>query len=268
MKLPKITLLITTYNWVEALERVLDGVCQQTVLPDEIVVADDGSRRDTAAFIDHISEIFPVPIKHVWHEDRGFRRSVILNKAIAASQGDYIIEIDGDVVPERHFIQDHTDVMKKGYFVCGSRVMLQQDGSVRLSHCVNLLRLKLLRKYVASIEPRFSERHVRGCNLAFWRADFISVNGYNEDIVGWGHEDREMVYRLLHSGVRERRLKFGGIVRHIYHEAPSMVSKSHNYSVQCDTAIRHSKWCENGISKYLPNYNASSSGLSGRRRFL
>lgn len=79
----------------------------------------------------------------------------------------------------------------------------------------------------------------------------MAINGYNEDITGWGHEDRELVYRLLHSGVKERRLKFGGIVRHIYHKAPSMVSKSHNYSIQCDTADRHSKWCENGISKYV-----------------
>lgn len=268
MKFPKITLLITTYNWTEALERVLDGVRQQTILPDEVVIADDGSCTDTKDYIDHIRNIFPVPIQHVWHEDEGFRRTIILNKAIAASKGDYIIEIDGDVIPERHFIQDHIDVMKKGCFVCGSRVMLRQDGSIRLSHCVNLLRSKLLRSLVASVEPKFSERHVRGCNLAFWREDFMAINGYNENITGWGHEDREMVYRLLHSGVKERRLKFGGIVRHIYHEAPSMVSKSHNYNIQCDTAARHSKWCENGISKYINHgFEIAGTGIESRGRF-
>ena len=247
----QITLVITTCNWVEALERVLDGIRQQTVLPDEIVIADDGSGTDTKDYIERIRNVFPVPVRHVWHEDQGFRRTVILNKAIAMAEGAYIIEIDGDVIPERHFVQDHIGIMKKGYFVCGSRVMLQQDGSLRLSHLVNLCRFKLLRKFVATIEPKFSERHVRGCNLAFWREDFIAVNGYNEDIIGWGHEDREMVYRLLHHGIKERRLKFGGIVKHIFHEAPSLDNKSHNYNIQCDTIARHSAWCENGISKYL-----------------
>jgi glycosyltransferase involved in cell wall biosynthesis len=247
----RITLVISTYNWVEALERVLDGVRLQTVLPDEVIIADDGSRTDTKDFIDHIRHAFPVPVNHVWHEDCGFRRTVILNKSIAKAKGDYIIEIDGDVVPERHFIQDHVDIMEKGYFVCGGRVMFQENGAVRLSHVVNLCRSRWLRKMVAAVEPKFSERHVRGCNLAFWRDDFIAINGYNEDIKGWGHEDREMVYRLLYRGVKERRLKFGGIVRHIYHEAPSMDSKSRNYDIQRDTIARCSTWCQNGISKYL-----------------
>jgi glycosyltransferase involved in cell wall biosynthesis len=250
-KLVKITLLISTYNWIDALKRVLDGVLEQTILPDEIIIADDGSRLDTKEYIDKVRKHFPMPFIHVWHEDNGFRRSVILNKAIAKATGDYIIQIDGDVVPERHFIQDHCAVMKKGYFVCGSRVMLQQDGSIRTSHCINLLRSKLLRNLIASVVPVFSERHVRGCNLAFWRDNFIAVNGYNEDIIGWGHEDREMVYRLLNSGVMEHRLKFGGIIKHIYHGATSLGNKSHNYSIQCDTIAHHSIWCENGISKYL-----------------
>jgi glycosyltransferase involved in cell wall biosynthesis len=248
---PKITLLISTYNWVDALKRVLEGVLEQTILPDEIVIADDGSRADTKDCIDSMRNQFPMPIVHVWHEDDGFRRSVILNKAIAQATGAYIIEIDGDVIPERHFIQDHLDVMKQGYFVCGSRVMLQEDGSIRLSHYVNLLRIALIRKSIAAYHPKFSVHHVRGCNLAFWRKDFIAVNGYNENIIGWGHEDREFVLRLLFKGIKEKRLKFGGVIRHIYHGAPSMRSKSHNYRLQCETEKKQLAWCENGVNKYL-----------------
>ena len=77
------------------------------------------------------------------------------------------------------------------------------------------------------------------------------VNGYNEDIVGWGHEDREFVFRLLFKGVKEKRLKFGGVIKHIYHNAPSMGSKSHNYDLQCQTENNRSTWCANGVSKYL-----------------
>lgn len=246
-----ITLLISTYNWVEALKRVIDGVLQQTVLPNEIVIADDGSRPDTKEYIDSVRKYLPMPIIHVWHEDDGFRRTVILNKAIAKASGEYIIEIDGDVIPERHFIQDHMEVMKHGYFVCGSRVMLERDGSVRPSHYVNLLRIGWLRKLFAAYHPKFSVHHVRGCNFAFWKSDFIAVNGYNEDIVGWGHEDRELVFRLLFKGIKEKRLKFGGVIRHIYHSAPSMLSKSHNYELQCMTEEQRLTWCDNGVSKYL-----------------
>lgn len=254
---PKITLLISTYNWVDALKRVLEGVLAQAILPDEIVIADDGSRADTKDYIDSMRNQFPMPIVHVWHEDDGFRRSIILNKAIAQATGEYIIEIDGDVIPERHFIQDHLEVMKQGYFVCGSRVMLQEDGSIRLSHSVNLLRIALIRKLIAVYQPKFSVHHVRGCNLAFWRKDFIAVNGYNENIIGWGHEDRELVFRLLFNGIKEKRLKFGGVIRHLYHGAPSMASKSHNYNLQCETEQSQSTWCENGVDKYLDKYPCS-----------
>ena len=253
---PKITLLISTYNWVDALKRVLEGELALTILPDEIVIADDGSRADTKDYIDSMRKQFPMPIIHVWHEDDGFRRTVILNKAIAQATGEYVIEIDGDVIPERHFIQDHIEVMKIGYFVCGSRVMLREDGSVRISHYVNLLRISPLRKLIAANQPKFSVHHVRGCNFAFWRKDFIAVNGYNENIIGWGHENRELVFRLLFKGIKEKRLKFGGVVRHIYHGAPSMASKSHNYELQCKTEKSQSIWCENGIDKYLDKFRS------------
>ncbi len=247
----KVTLLISTYNWVDALKRVLEGVRKQTVLPYEVVIADDGSREDTREFIDEVKKDFPVRIKHVWHEDDGFRRSVILNKAIAQAEGDYIIEMDGDVIPERHFVQDHMEVMEQGYYVCGSRVMLDAEGRVRTSHYLNLIRCKPLRRYMAKKEPQFSTRHIRGCNLAFWRKDFIAVNGYNEAIVGWGHEDHELIYRMMFNGVKERRLKFGGVIHHIYHGEPSKANKQNNNNIQDDTVRNKSTWCEKGINQWL-----------------
>lgn len=250
--LPKISLIISTYNWIDALEKVLEGVSKQTVFPSEVLIADDGSKDETIEFILKIKENYPITIKHVWHEDMGFRRTVILNKTIAQSEGDYIIEMDGDVIPEKHFIEDHIEVMEKGYFVCGSRVMLEPDNSIRRSHYFNMLRCKFLRQFIANKEFKFSTHHVRGCNLAFWRSDFIAVNGYNEDIIGWGHEDHEFVYRLLHKGIKERRLKFGGVIKHLYHPAdPSRPMSINNRKIQENTISQHLTWCKNGISKYL-----------------
>lgn len=249
--LPRITLLVSTYNWVDALRRVMEGVRQQTLLPHEVIIADDGSKEDTRDFIAALSRDFPVPVIHVWHEDKGFRRSAILNKAVAKATGDYIIEMDGDVIPERHFIQDHSEVMEEGYYVCGSRVMLDENGKVSPSHYLNLIRCAPLRRLYARKTPTFSTRHIRGCNLAFWRKDFIAVNGYNEDIEGWGHEDHEMIYRLMFNGIKERRLKFGGVIRHIYHASPSKDKKEDNLGIQQDTIRNRSTRCANGISKYI-----------------
>ena len=143
--------------------------------------------------------------------------------------------------------------MKKGFFVCGSRVMLEEDGTISLPHYVNLLRIKWLRKIIAANRPKFSVKHVRGCNFAFWKADFISINGYNEDIVGWGQEDSELGLRLIFNGVKETRLKFGGVVRHLYHKRVPLIpsNKFHNHSIRKDTKDKQSIWCENGIDKYL-----------------
>ena len=116
-----ISLLISTYNWKEALRQSLLSIFNQTVLPHEILIADDGSTDDTRLLIEEMREMSPVPIVHLWQEDDGFRVASIRNKAIARATGDYIVQIDGDIFVNRHFIQDHIEMAEEGYFVCGSR---------------------------------------------------------------------------------------------------------------------------------------------------
>ena len=128
----KTTLLITTYNWPKALELVLYSVLHQHVMPDEVVIADDGSTEETKKLIDRYAEKMPVPVIWVWQEDKGFRRTSILNKAIAKATGDYIIQVDGDVVLSSHFVEDHIEMAQKGCFVCGSRVLLTAQISNKL----------------------------------------------------------------------------------------------------------------------------------------
>lgn len=246
-----VTLLISTYNWLDALQKVLQGVERQTVMPDEIVIADDGSKEDTTAFIQQYAKQSKVPVRHVWHEDKGFRRSMILNKAIAAAKGDYIIEMDGDVIPDRHFIEDHVATARKGCFVCGGRIMLTEDGHVASSHYFNCIRSRILRSWILHNDTTYNVRHIKGCNLAFWRSDFIAVNGYDEDIEGWGSEDHEFTSRLLFSGVTYRRLKFGGIVYHLYHPSASRENAGRNDEIFRKVWQEQKKWADNGVNKYL-----------------
>ncbi len=103
---PRVSLLISTYNWERALDLVLIALRAQTVMPDEVLIADDGSTEATRAIVEHHRAQLPIPLVHVWQEDDGFRKGEIINKAIAQATGDYVISIDGDMIMERHFIAD------------------------------------------------------------------------------------------------------------------------------------------------------------------
>lgn len=262
----KVSLIISTYNWKEALNLCLKSVKNQTVLPDEIIVADDGSRSDTKELIDAFRNQIPVPVIHVWHEDTGFHLASIRNKAFAKAQFEYVVQIDGDLILHPYFIADHISFAKEGSFVTGSRSKIREDLSCRLmkegnidvsvfmkgtSNFINGLHLPFL--------SRFSEKRkandifaARGCNMAFWRKDLLAVNGYNEDFEGWGREDTELVYRLMNIGLEKRFIKFRGIVFHIHHAERTQSDKlDQNDRLLADSVKRMLKRCDRGIDLYL-----------------
>lgn len=265
MTTPTVSVIVTTYNWKEALLLTLKSLLHQTVLPTEIIVADDGSLVDTKQIVDIMAVNAKVPIRHVWQEDIGFRRTPILNKAIANAASDYIIQIDGDLVLEKHFIADHLEQAEPNYFVCGSRVMLSHVATQKiLNHndssvdkfnlpflfAFNCLRFKALRLLLAKRYGKNIE-HMRGCNMAYWKKDALLVNGYNEDILQWGYEDHEFAYRLYFAGVKKKCLKMGGVQYHLFHSYVSRENVDNNRLEKEKTVANRSKYCKNGIDKYL-----------------
>ncbi len=228
------SLIISTYNWPEALNLVLRSVLRQSIMPLEVIIADDGSGKETADLIEKYKRIFPVPLKHIWHEDRGFRLAAIRNKAIGEAEGNYIIQIDGDTFLHKHFIKDHIRFARPGVFVSGSRVLLGEKLSSELlksgktDFCffnpdlrnrhyqlhLPFLTGKLLRP---SRDIKKVIKSVRGCNMGFWKNDLLAVNGYNEKITGWGREDSELSARLVNLGLTKINLKFSAIQYHIFH---------------------------------------------------
>ncbi|MCL2328361.1 MAG: glycosyltransferase family 2 protein [Bacteroidetes bacterium] len=258
------TLIISTYNWIEALQLCLQSVANQTILPNEVIIADDGSRNDTAERIDELRKTFPCPLIHVWHEDRGFYKCEILNKAIQKASGEYIIQIDGDIILEKHFIHDHLQFARKGCFVAGSRVLLNKELSEQLltdkKHTINFftkgirnplntLRIAFLRNYFRFRYKAHKPYYAKGCNMAFWKKDVIAVNGYNEDMIGWGYEDSEIVARLIHSGVKRQFIKFAAVQYHIFHQLFDRDREPINWNIFQKAVAEKTKWCENGIDK-------------------
>lgn len=259
-----VSLLISTYNWKEALSLCLYSAFAQTVKPYEILIADDGSREDTKQLIERMREKTDIPIIHVWHEDKGFRKTMILNQTLLKVTAPYIIQIDGDIILEKHFIADHLELAEKGYLVCGSRVLLGRNSTARLlkgmerypaffnhnlGFILNAFRFRPLRQYLAKRYAKDSMWRIRGCNMAFWKEDILKVNGYNEDLEMWGQEDVEVSYRLVHAGVQKKQLKMGGVEFHLYHEFASRENLSYHEQVLHKVIEEKIAWCKNGIHK-------------------
>lgn len=259
-----VSLIISTYNWKEALFLCLRSAFAQTVKPCEILIADDGSRDDTRQLIEKMRAATDIPIVHVWHEDKGFRLSAIRNRSIEKAKGDYIIQIDGDILLDKHFIADHLELAEKGYFVCGSRVLLDEKNTscilggtasapalLRLGFgfMLNAFRSRALRQFLAQRYARHSMKRIRGCNMAFWKEDLYRVNGYNEALEMWGQEDAELSYRLVNAGVRKKQLKMGGIQFHLYHKFASRENLEYHEQVLHRAIEEKTVWCENGIVK-------------------
>lgn len=263
----KTSLIISTYNRPEALLICLNSILHQTVKPDEIIIGDDGSTQETKRLIDKMKEIFAIPIIHVWQEDNGFQLAKVRNKSVAASNGEYIIEIDGDVFLSRHFIEDHLKLAQPGKYVKGGRVNLNEKLTKKIcekgvakqirfwtkgieAKRENAVRFKLLSLYLASRYRRYASPAL-GCNMSFWKDDYIKINGYDESYVGWGCEDQDFGNRLQRLGLKKSYLKFAGIVYHLWHEDKHMYNLDNNKKYEKEQNEKGAIRCEKGIDQYL-----------------
>jgi len=257
----KTSLVIATYNWPEALEIVLLSILKQSVFPNEILIADDGSSEETKKLIERYSSKFKSGINHIWQKDDGFQKTSILNKSIAKANGNYIIQIDGDIIIHTHFIKDHVQKAKKGFFIHGSRTFLNalttqkaiknsiinfSIFSTGITNRFNSLRSLFLSKILSNENKKL--KGTRGCNFSFWKEDFIKINGYNEDMTGWGKEDTELSVRLMNSGLQ--KLKCLAVCYHLHHKISSKEGLNINNSILHLVIKEKKEICNNGINKY------------------
>lgn len=262
----KVSLIIATYNWKEALELVLKSVLQQKILPNEVLIADDGSREDTRQLIEAYQKKFPIPLYHIWHKDEGFRLSAIRNKAIAKAKYEYIIQIDGDVVLHPNFVGDHKRFAQKDCFITGSRVLLSPETTAfafqnKTTH-FNVFTKGIGNRFNAIYCPFFNvfskpqnapiekmTSRIRGCNMSFWKKDLMEINGYDEDFVGWGREDSDIVIRLIKKGCFRKKIKLAAVQYHLYHKEHSKDNLEANH-ILMEKVLKDSNYkAKNGIIK-------------------
>jgi glycosyltransferase involved in cell wall biosynthesis len=260
----RVSLIITTYNRVDALSLVLHSVQNQTVLPKEVIIADDGSTKETQKMIRDFQVALHLNLTHSWQKDKGFRAAKSRNKAIAKSKDDYIILIDGDMALHPKFIEDHISHAESGYFVQGTRVLLTQsatqDALVKMKTNFSFLSSGIQNRKNA-IHSNFLSRlfskkknYLRGiktCNMAFFKQDCININGFNNDFEGWGREDSEFVVRLLNSGIHRKNLRFNAIQFHLWHNENTRASLQQNDTLLQNAIDNNVKWCDSGVDRYL-----------------
>ncbi|MEY3372116.1 MAG: hypothetical protein RLZZ537_584 [Pseudomonadota bacterium] len=229
----KTALIITTYNWPLALSLVLKSVREQSLIPDEVIIADDGSEDETRRLIQREALDFPCTLKHSWQEDIGFRVARSRNLAIASSKSDYIILIDGDMVLHRHFVRDHIKVARAGFFTQGSRVLMSAPASAKLLTTGQIklnffspgivrrrhtLRLPLLGQFWLQLTAGKNRHGIKTCNQAWQRDDLIRLNGFDERMMAWGCEDEELAARAFHSGLKRQDCRFTALAYHLWHK--------------------------------------------------
>lgn len=237
----RLSVIVSTYEKPHDLERVLWGYAVQTDRDFELLVADDGSGPRTAAAIERVRTEAGLSAIHVWHEDRGFRKSEIVNRAIAASGGDYLLFTDGDSIPRRDLVAAHRALAAPGRFLAGGYLKLPAAVSEAITvddvrsgrfaelswlrargwrpgrralRLVRSPRLAALLDRLTPTKPLFA-----GNNASAWRRDVEAVNGFDMEM-GYGGLDRAVGYRLRNLGIRGKQVRHRAVCLHLHHERP------------------------------------------------
>ncbi len=268
--MPKASIIVTTYNWPEALDRTLSALTQQTFDDFEVIVADDGSTDPTRELITTYQRNTTLTIQHVWHPDKGFRAAAIRNRTIEQAAGDYIVFLDGDCIPRPHFLSRHIELAEPGHFITGNRILLSEAFTTEVLHKklsienLSLWRWLSLRltgqsnRFLPLIKiPGTRWRHYHPtkwegaitCNLAAWKSDLIDINGFDESFTGWGLEDSDLVIRLINSDVLRKEGRYSTAVFHLWHPQVDQSALETNKKHLEHSINNHITHIFNGINK-------------------
>jgi glycosyltransferase involved in cell wall biosynthesis len=237
----RISVIVSTYNQPDYLRRALIALGRQSRSPDEILVADDGSTEETANMVTRFAKGSTVPVRHIWQEDRGFRKTAILNKALMEAAGNYLVFIDGDCIAHPDFIKEHVTGAERGHYLNGSLVRLNQRLTERLTEDSivsgrafsaswlirhgyrpdrRFLRLSLGRSLRGKLNEHSPTRlYWLGSNSSCFRDDAIAVNGFDNRFT-YGFEDADFGNRMAMRGITAKTVRWTAVVLHLWHKRP------------------------------------------------
>ncbi|MEM9648098.1 MAG: glycosyltransferase family 2 protein [Bacteroidota bacterium] len=270
--MPALSIIISTYNKPDWLEKVLWGFDCQTYKDFEVVIADDGSSRETKDRIETLRNQLSFPIKHVWQKDDGFQKCRVLNKAIVAAEADYIIMTDGDCIPREDFVEVHYINKAPSTFISGGYYMLPMNISLAITkedileqNCFNIQWLKekgipqtfknnklTANGFISKLLNAFTPTNPswNGHNSSAWKQDILNVNGFDERMQ-YGGEDREMGERMVNFGIKAKQLRYSAVCVHLDHDRGyrNEEALAKNKAIRRETKSKKSVWSHYGITK-------------------
>jgi len=269
----QLSVIFTTYNSPLWLEKVLWGYQYQEFKNFEVIIADDGSTAETGDAIKKMQQQVDYPIRHTWHEDKGFRKCEILNKAIVASASDYLVFSDADCIPRKDFLQAHHDHKEKNHFLSGGAIRLPMNLSERINkeNIFNedafdknwLIRNGLKRSFLKNLkltknksfarlmnQLTFTKATWNGGNASAWKKDILAVNGFDERM-RYGSEDREFGERMMNNGIKNKQIRYSAICIHLDHSRGYVNQKDldNNAIIRNETKAESKSWTDFGIKK-------------------
>ncbi|MFO7747863.1 MAG: glycosyltransferase [Orrella sp.] len=273
---PQATVILAFYNDVPLLRWTLRALTTQYRGQFEVLIADDGSNSEAVSQVKQLLDDCPFPSKHLWHEDAGFRKTIIMNRAVLQAQGEILIFVDADCVPQAHFIDDHLLASQSGFCSAGRRVDCFREAinelddtkpeSVMSQHAARFLLWSMTSK-ARNIEKglrlptrlahKFTTHRwgIVGCNFSIQKTDLLSINGFDErHTVPWGAEDSDLQRRLLKAGIKIKDLRYQATAIHFdssyfHRKASSSDTESKGLSHYDRAALEDRAWTPFGILK-------------------
>lgn len=271
----QISVIITTYNSEEWLQKVLWGYSVQTEKDFEIIIADDGSTEKTKQVIDSFQTQFNYPIIHVWQPDSGFQKCKILNRAILKTNSDYLLFTDGDCIPRNDFVAQHLKHKEKGYLLSGGYFKLPKKTSEKITEkdienqssfstkwltkngvkksfkLSKLTKNKYFSAFMNWVTP--TKKTFNGHNASCFKKDLLAVNGFNEEMQ-YGGLDREAGERLFNYGVLAKQIRYSAVCLHLFHERKyeNLETWQKNYAIRAYNKKHNITYINNGIFKENP----------------
>jgi glycosyltransferase involved in cell wall biosynthesis len=260
-----LSLIIAVYNKPEFLEKIFMSLANQTFGRFEALVADDGSDNSIAEMIKKYRNLLAVPLKHVRHDHDGFRKTVIVNRAVSEAEADYLVFIDGDSILHHRFLERHYRNRKRGAVLAGRRVMLSENATKLLTLSDISSRriqspffwwngcLQRQRKhgfylpFSFCIENIFKKGYwITGANFSMFKDDFASINGYDEAIIGRGGEDINLTARVRLAGMKIKTITREALQYHLFHASDPI---PHDKAAFDRMANPPSAWAQRGLSE-------------------
>ncbi len=265
-----IGVIVSTYNQPHWLGLALEGWCLQHHRPDEIIIADDGSDTVTAEVIRSFQG--RLPLRHVWHADDGFRKTEILNAAIAISTSDYLVFTDGDCIPRADFLAVHAHHARPGRFLSGGYHKLTLDASQAITAADVVHQRCFVRSWLAAHGQPPSRKDLKllvkgraatlidqltttrptwnGHNASGWRNDLLAANGFDVRM-RYGGEDRELGERLENAGIRGHGIRYRAVCLHLEHGRGyvNAADLERNNAIRAETRATHRVRTEHGIDE-------------------